>query len=58
MARICERAEQVRRRVAVIVSPGSLLREQFSDLARAQPTELVRVTDSRDAALDWMTAER
>lgn len=58
MARIFERAEQVRRRVAVIVSSGSMLREQFSDLVRAQATELAIVTESRDAALDWMTAER
>ena len=58
MARIFERAEQVRRRVAVIVSHGSMLREQFSDLVQAPAREFINVTESRDAALDWMTAER
>jgi hypothetical protein len=56
MESICDRAELVRRRLAILVGSDPLLREQFLALVQARAPRFAVVTDDPRAALDWMTS--
>jgi hypothetical protein len=57
MERILERAELVRRRVALYLGHAPSLEEQLSGLARARAPRFGKVTDDGSVALDWMTSD-
>jgi hypothetical protein len=54
MERIFERAELVRRRVAILLGNAPSMEDQMSVLVRARP-HVATLTHDRSAALDWMT---
>jgi hypothetical protein len=56
MERIFERAELVRRRVAILSGIAPSLEEQFLVLVRARP-QCAKLTHDRSVALDWMTSD-
>jgi hypothetical protein len=56
MESLCDRAELVRRRLAILVGQNPLLREQFLLLVQARAPRFAIVTDDRRVALDWMTS--
>jgi hypothetical protein len=56
MERILERAELVRRRVALLLGPAPTLKAQFLAIARERAPHFATVTDDRNTALDWMTS--
>jgi hypothetical protein len=56
MESICDRAELVRRRLALLVGPTPLIKEQLLALVHARAPRFGVVTDDRRVALDWMTS--
>jgi hypothetical protein len=56
MQNLCERAELVRRRLAILVGIAPLVKEQLSLLARVHAPRFATVTGDRRAAVDWMTS--
>jgi hypothetical protein len=54
--RMLERAELVRRRVAILIGIAPRLEEQFSALVHARAPHFAKVTNDRSVALDWMTS--
>jgi hypothetical protein len=56
MQNICERAELVRRRLAILVGPAPMVKEQLTALVRVHAPRFGSVTDERRAAVDWMTS--
>ena len=58
MERILERAELVRRRLAIVMGPRPLLAEQLSGLVRSLAPRFATLTGDRRTALDWMTSSR
>lgn len=56
MERICDRAELVRRRVAILVGSNALIKEQLVALVQARAPRFAVVTEDRGVALDWMTS--
>jgi hypothetical protein len=54
--RVLERAESVRRRLAVLTGLAPTLEDQLSALVRARAPRFALVTTERSAALDWMTS--
>jgi hypothetical protein len=57
MERILERAELVRRRVAIYLDHATSLKEQLASLSLASAPRFGKVTDDRSVALDWMTSD-
>lgn len=56
MERILERAERVRRRVAIVMGPSPRLEEQLSAIVRSLAPRFATLTQDRSTALDWMTS--
>jgi hypothetical protein len=56
MERILERAELVRRRIAIVLGKSPALEAQLSAVVRSLAPRFVILTDDRRKALDWMTA--
>jgi hypothetical protein len=56
MESICDRAELVRRRLAILVGSNPLIEEQLVALVQARAPRFAIVTGDRGVALDWMTA--
>jgi hypothetical protein len=56
MESICDRAELVRRRLAILVGSNPLIKEQLVALVQARAPRFAVVTDDRGVALDWMTS--
>jgi hypothetical protein len=56
MERILERAELVRRRVAIVMGSRPQLKEQLSALVSGLAPRFATLTDDRSKALDWMTS--
>jgi hypothetical protein len=56
MERILERAELVRRRVAIVMGPRPQLAEQLSALVSGMAPRFATLTNDHRKALDWMTS--
>jgi hypothetical protein len=58
MERILERAELVRRPLAIVMGPRPQLEEQLSAIVRQRAPRFATLAKDRSKALDWMTSSR